>query len=299
MPDVPGRDRGHPQAPDLVLDSGQGRDGRPHPDRARAPRPERDRRVPAGQPSARLPGVRQGRRVPAPGHHLRVGSGALALHRAQAAFRKAAGAVAAGRDRPRALHPLLPVRALLPGGRRGLPADLHRTGRRHVRGHPRRPPLRGPVQRQYRRALPGRGAHLAAVPVPRAAVGHRGRRRDLHAVPVPVQRRVHRPRREGDARARSRRDRRARRRRSGGPSGGRRRVAVRQGTLRLPGHPRRRADHPAARARRRQPAPGLLGAGPRGRRRPRSPQGRSRHAGRRAGHQRGGLPAPAVDARGA
>ena len=136
LPDVPGRDRGHPQAADLVLDPGQGRDGRPHPDRARPPRPERDRRVPARQPSARLPGLRQGRRVPAPGHHLRLGPRALAVHRAQAPLREAAGAVAADRDRPRALHPLLPLRALLPGDRRGLPADLRRARRPHVRRPP-------------------------------------------------------------------------------------------------------------------------------------------------------------------
>ena len=36
-------------------------------------RPERHGGVPARQPSARLPGVRQGRRVPAPGHHIRMG----------------------------------------------------------------------------------------------------------------------------------------------------------------------------------------------------------------------------------
>ena len=45
-------------------------------------------------------------------------------------FAEAAGALAAGRDRPRALHPLLPLRALLPGDRRGLPADLRRARRR-------------------------------------------------------------------------------------------------------------------------------------------------------------------------
>ena len=84
------------------------------------------------------------------------GLGPLAVHRAQAPFREAAGAVAAGRDRPRALHPLLPLRALLAGDRRGLPADLHRARRAHVRRHPRRPPVRGPVQRQHRRAVPGR-----------------------------------------------------------------------------------------------------------------------------------------------
>ena len=98
----------------------------------------------------------------------------------------------------------------------------------------RRSPVRGAVQRQHHRAVPGRRAHLPDLPVPRPPVGHRGRRRDLHAVPVAVQRRVHRPRREGRARAGARRATATRRRR---------RLAVRQGPLRLPGDPRRRADH--------------------------------------------------------
>ena len=59
---------------------------------------------------------------------------------------------------------------------------------------------------------------------------------------------VHRARREGDARARPR------------PPRGRRRLAVRQGPLRLPGDPRRRADHRAAGARRRRAARGVAGS---------------------------------------
>ena len=39
-------------------------------DRAGQGSPERGGRVPAGQPPARLPGLRQGRRVPAPGHRM-------------------------------------------------------------------------------------------------------------------------------------------------------------------------------------------------------------------------------------
>ena len=38
LPHVPGRDRGHPEAPDRLLDAGQGRHGRPHADRPRARR---------------------------------------------------------------------------------------------------------------------------------------------------------------------------------------------------------------------------------------------------------------------
>ena len=118
------------------------------------------------------------------------GGGTLALHRAQAPLRQAARALAADRDRPRALHPLLPLRALLAGDRRGLPARPARARRALLRRHLRRPPLRRAVQRQHHRAVPGRRAHLARLPLPRAPVGHRGRGLGLHAVPGAVQRRA-------------------------------------------------------------------------------------------------------------
>ena len=153
---------------------------------------------------------------------LRLGPRPLALHRAQAPLRQAARAVAADRDRPRALHPLLPLRALQPGDRRGLPARAAGAQREHVRLDVRRPSVRRAVQRQHHRAVPGRRADVAALPLPRAAVGHRGLGLGLHAVPGAVQRRVHRPRRARPARARARPRRR------------RRRLAVRQGPLRLP-----------------------------------------------------------------
>ena len=73
------------------------------------------------------------------------------------------------------------------------------------------------------------------LPLPRAAVGHRGLGLDLRALPEPVQHRVHRPRRRPD------------RARDGARQRGRRgRLAVRQGPLRLPGGPFARADHAAA-----------------------------------------------------
>ena len=93
-----------------------------------------------------------------------------------------------GGDRSRALHPLLPLRALLPGGCRGQPARVPRARRPHLRGHPRRASVRGAVQREHHRALPGGRAHLHQLPVPRTALGHRGRRDGVHALPLPVQR---------------------------------------------------------------------------------------------------------------
>ncbi len=130
LPHVPGGDRGHPQAADRLLHARQGRHGRAHPVRARQDRAELGGRVPADQPPARLPRLRQGRRVPAAGHHLRLGPRHLALHRAQAPLRQAARALPADCDRPRALHPLLPLRALLPGDLRGLPARAAGARRR-------------------------------------------------------------------------------------------------------------------------------------------------------------------------
>src|ERR1019366_5339366 len=79
---------------------------------------------------------------------------------------------------------------------------------------------------------------LAPLPLPRAAVGHRGRRLGLHALPSSVQRHDHRSRRTCPARARTPKRR------------GRRRLAVRQGSLRLPVLPRRGAHHRAADPRR-------------------------------------------------
>ncbi len=286
---MPGRDRGHPQAADLLLHRGARRDGGQHHLGPREARPGGDRRVPAREPPARLPGLRQGRRVPAPGHLVRLGRGQIPRRRSQAPLQEAARAVAAGRDRPRALHPLLPLRALLAGGGRGLPARVPRPRRPHVRRHPRRPPLRGAVQRQHHRAVPGGRAHLHRVPLPRAPVGHRGVGHGLHDVPVAVQRRADRARRrQGRARARARQ------------RGGRRRLALRQGPLRLPGVWLARADHRPAGARRRLPARGVVGAGLDGGGAGLGAGGRTnRRAGRRLCHQRRGLPGPAPDAPGA
>ena len=111
---------------------------------------------------------------------------------------------------------------------------LERGDHTFVGTHDGRPYV-APVQRQHHRALPGRRAHLDRLPLPRAPVGHRGLGHGLHAVPVAVQRRADRARRrQGRARARARQ------------RGGRRRLALRQGPLRLPG----RSARPSASRRR-------------------------------------------------
>ena len=164
-------------------------------------------------------------------------------------FKKPIELSPADRDRPRALHPLLPLRALLAGGGRGLPAGLPRARRPHLRRHERRRAVRRAVQRQHRRALPGRRADVDLVPLPRAAVGRRGLGLDLRALPEPVQHRVHRPRR------------RAHRARDGARQRGRRgRLAVRQGPLRLPGDPLAGAGDAADGLGRRRAARDVVGA---------------------------------------
>ena len=150
------------------------------------------------------------------------GPGQEPVDRPQAPLPEADPALAADQDRPRALHPLLPLRALQPGGGRGRAAPAPGARRLDVRRHVRRPPLHRPLPRQHHRALPGGRADLGGVPVPGPPLGHRGRRHGLHAVPEPVQHQADRPRRAHPARAGPRQPR------------GRRRLAVRQGPVRLP-----------------------------------------------------------------
>ena len=57
---------------------------------------------------------------------------------------------------------------------------LQERGAHSLRRHVRRPSVRRPVLRQHHRAVPGGRADVARVPLPRAAVGHRGRRHGLH-----------------------------------------------------------------------------------------------------------------------
>ncbi len=92
-----------PVAEGMVVhtDSEQVRDG-----------PQRHARISADQSSARLPGLRQGRRVRTAGHGVPLRRGREPLHRNQDSRRRAA-VVAGGVLRRAALHSLLPLRARL------------------------------------------------------------------------------------------------------------------------------------------------------------------------------------------
>ena len=137
-------------APDMKVDTESRRDQEVAGRRAR---------VPADQPSTRLPGVRQGRRVPAAGQRVRVRPGRVALRRGEAALREADPDQRPRLPRPRAMHPVRPLHAVRQrGGRR--PADLvHQPGEPDRGQHLPRPSVRVVLQRQHRADLPGRGAH--------------------------------------------------------------------------------------------------------------------------------------------
>ena len=130
LPHVPGRDRGDARPADRLQHARAAGHGRAHQLRDRQGRPGRRAGVPAREPPARLPGLRQGRRVPPAGPHLPLRPGAHALRRAQAPLPEAARPVVGDRARPRALHLLLPLRALQPGRRRGQGARHGAAGRR-------------------------------------------------------------------------------------------------------------------------------------------------------------------------
>ena len=155
LPHVPRRGRGPGEAPGRLHADRAGRDGRA--DRADVReggrRPERDARVHPRQPPARLPGLRQGRRVPAAGPDVPLRARQHADDVSEADVRQADPDQPADRARPRALHPLLPLHALLRRGLGGRPADRAQP-RRAVRDRD----LRGravprPVHRQRDRAL--------------------------------------------------------------------------------------------------------------------------------------------------
>ncbi len=195
---------------------------------------ELDARVHPRQPPARLPRLRQGRRVPAAGPDVPLRARQHAHDVPEADVREADPDLAADRARPRALHPLLPLHALQRGGRRGRAArrDQPRraVGDRDVRGRA----VHGPLLRQRHRALPGRRADLDAVPLRGAPVGDPERADGLRALP----RRLQHPR--DDARGQGQAHPLAQ------PSRDRRGLALRQGPLRVRPPARRRPDRRAA-----------------------------------------------------
>jgi hypothetical protein len=167
------RGRGNAQAPGRLHDDRRRRDGREDRSQLREGRrrPELDARVHPRQPPARLPRLRQGRRVPAPGPDLPLRARLDAHDLRQEDAREADPDLADDRPRPRALHPLLPLHALLRGRRRGRRARRDQPRRalddRHLRGRA----LPRHLLRQRDRALPGRRADLDAVPLRGAARG--------------------------------------------------------------------------------------------------------------------------------
>ena len=169
--------------------------------------------------------------MPAPGPDLPLRAGHDPDALPEADVRQADPDLAADRARPRALHPLLPLHALLRERLRGRPARRRQprrvVGDRHLRGRavPRA------LLRQRRRALPGRGAHVDHLPLPRAAVGDPERPHRLRALPGRLQRLGDDARGEGGAGPLPQ------------PPGDPRGLALRQGPLRLR-PPARRGPHP-------------------------------------------------------
>ena len=199
--------------------------------------PGRGARVPAGQPPARLPGLRQGRRVPAAGPDAGLRPGREPLRRGEAPLREAHRHLGPGAARPRALHPVRPLHPLRRrGGRRG--ADrLRRAGRGGRGRHLPDRALLVLLQRQHGADLPGRRAHRDALPLHRPALGPRPGRVHLHRLlgGLPGGRAVLAEPPDPAARHRLR---------AGQP-----RLAVRQGPLRLRvGQRRRGRRRPACRA---------------------------------------------------
>ncbi len=179
--------RGHGgQHPGLLADRRQGAAGRDG--------------AAAHQPPARLPGVRQGRRVPAaePGDVQRPWR--VTVHRVQAHLPQADQHLRAGAARPGALRALRPVHPLLRADRRRPVHRSHRARRVAAGGHLREGAVRVLLLGQHDPDLPGRRADLGVVPLPLAAVrphllavGVRALRRRLRAAHRPPPRQGHPP----------------------------------------------------------------------------------------------------------
>ena len=175
VPPVPGRGRdgraADAQAAGQLHDDGGRRHGRAHPAHVEGGRQGAAGRhgAAADQPPARLPDLRQGRRVPAaePGDEL--GAHRVAVRRHQAHVRQAHPDLHRGAARPRALRALPALHPVLRADR-GRP--VHRAARTRRPAADRRgrgqavPEL---LLRQHDPDLPGRRAHERGLPVPVAA----------------------------------------------------------------------------------------------------------------------------------
>ena len=238
--------------------------------------------VPPDQPSARLPGLRQGRRVPAPGPDAGLRPRGDPVRGGEAPLREADPDLGAGAARPRALHPVQPVHPVRRGGGGGGPDRLHRPWRAAPGRHLPRAAVHLVLLGQHRTDLSGGRPDRQPVPVRRPTLGPRPGGVDVHDVrrrvpggrPVLVQ--------PVDPPARHRH-------RPGQP-----RLAVRQGPVRLgrrqPRGPAHRADgaqgrHPG----RRVVARGARARWPRAAGRPCGGPGVGRGDRRCPAHQRGGL----------
>ena len=176
-----------------MLDDLQRRDGGVHARRRGGGSACRHLRVPADQPPARLPGVRQGRRVPAPGFllQLRTRRKPDGLPASRVRWRRREGGCGLRPDadaEPQPLHPVHALRAVhARGGRRR--ADRHHQSRRRQRDRdlPRAGRAFAALGQPDGR-VPGRRDHHPRLPIQEPALGQPQRRRyHLHAVLQGVQ----------------------------------------------------------------------------------------------------------------
>ena len=164
VPHVPGGDRGaaRPGSHHLLHHPGGRGHGGPHRLGRGQEGPGGGPRVPPRQPPPRLPGLRQGRGVPAPGPDAVARAGGEPLRRGEAPLRQAHPDLRPGAARPGALHPLRPLHPLRRRDRRR-PADRVRLpGQLHPGAHLPRTSPSPPTSR----ATPCRSARWGPSPPP-------------------------------------------------------------------------------------------------------------------------------------
>ena len=170
LPHVPGAGREGAEAAAGLRDAGDQRHEGVDAFRAGRHRAEGRDGVSADQPSARLPDLRPGRRMPVAGSGGRLRRQRLAL-RGRQARRRQQEPRAADLDRHDALHPLHALRALRPGNRRHHGTGHDRPRRAFRNHHVRRQDRRFRTVGQRHRSVSGRRADLQAVPLQRAHLG--------------------------------------------------------------------------------------------------------------------------------